>query len=79
MRQAMRLQAHAWLMVIGWGLLLPSGAVVAHSFKSLGPIWFRIHRTVQILGLSCALTGDAMLWLLRHTMGRPAFTPPLAG
>ena len=53
------LQAHAWLMVIGWGFLIPSGVVIARSFKNLGPIWFQIHRAVQTLGLACALSGKA--------------------
>lgn len=51
------LQAHAWMMVISWGVLLPSGVVVARSFKTLGPVWFQIHRAVQIVGLTTALAG----------------------
>ena len=42
------LQAHAWLMTIGWGVLIPSGIVIARSFKDAAPpAWFHIHRCVQ--------------------------------
>ena len=49
-------QAHAWLMTIGWGILIPLGVVIARCFKQeLGPRWFVLHRALQCLGLACAL------------------------
>lgn len=57
------MQAHAWLMVTGWGVLIPCGIVVARCFKeTLGPVWFQVHRGVQITGLACALTGFILIF-----------------
>jgi len=53
--------AHGWLMVIGWTVIL-SGAVVARNFKSLGPIWFQIHRGMQVLGLICVLVAFILIF-----------------
>lgn len=53
--------AHAWLMVIGWTVIL-SGTVVARSFKNLGPIWFQIHRAMQVFGLICVLTAFILIF-----------------
>ena len=48
------------MMVVAWGTLLPSGVVVARSFKNVGPkgIWFQVHRAVQVVGLTTALAGQ---------------------
>eukprot|EP00537_Pseudo-nitzschia_pungens_P006476 CAMPEP_0172358244 /NCGR_PEP_ID=MMETSP1060-20121228/2570_1 /TAXON_ID=37318 /ORGANISM="Pseudo-nitzschia pungens, Strain cf. cingulata" /LENGTH=577 /DNA_ID=CAMNT_0013079357 /DNA_START=154 /DNA_END=1887 /DNA_ORIENTATION=+ len=50
--------AHASLMLIGWGYLLPSGTLVAKFFKHrLDGAWFRFHRIIQTIGLLLALAG----------------------
>jgi len=47
--------AHGTLMIIGWGLLLPSGTIIAKFFKHRpNGLWFKIHRGIQVLGLSLA-------------------------
>ena len=51
-----RYYAHASLMLIGWGWLIPSGAILARFLKHR-PIWFHLHRAVQSLGLLSALIG----------------------
>ena len=38
------LKAHAWLMTISWGVMIPAGIVVARCFKELDPLWFKLHR-----------------------------------
>ncbi|PRW57965.1 cytochrome b561 and DOMON domain-containing protein [Chlorella sorokiniana] len=44
--------AHAWLGVIGWGVFVPIGIVVARSFKDTLPTtWFHLHRALVALGL----------------------------
>lgn len=49
---------HGALMLIGWGLLLPAGAVVARFGKNLPDAgWFRIHQMMQPFGLAVALVG----------------------
>ncbi|KAL4443841.1 hypothetical protein ABPG75_011578 [Micractinium tetrahymenae] len=43
--------AHGWLAAIGWGVLVPSGIVMARSFKDARPpLWFHLHRAIQALG-----------------------------
>ena len=40
-------QVHGYLMIFGWGLLLPLGVVFARC-KEWGPIWFNLHRATQV-------------------------------
>jgi hypothetical protein len=50
--------AHASLMLIGWGWLLPSGAIFASLFKHRPDgLWFKIHRVLQTIGLVFAIIG----------------------
>lgn len=56
--------AHGSMMLIGWGFLLPSGAIMARFFKYRpNGLWFKIHRAVQIIGLLFATTG----WIIALT------------
>ncbi|KAL4443838.1 hypothetical protein ABPG75_011575 [Micractinium tetrahymenae] len=55
--------AHGWLMAIGWGVLIPLGIVTARHGKRWDPLWFHVHRAVQILGLSCALSGFIIIFI----------------
>ena len=48
---------HAIFMLLGWGVLLPSGAFIARYCKHWGARWFKLHRGIQVVGLSCALVG----------------------
>jgi hypothetical protein len=50
--------AHASLMLIGWGWLLPSGTIFARFFKHRPDgLWFKIHRVLQTIGLLFAIIG----------------------
>eukprot|EP00339_Tiarina_fusa_P018010 CAMPEP_0117050724 /NCGR_PEP_ID=MMETSP0472-20121206/35021_1 /TAXON_ID=693140 ORGANISM="Tiarina fusus, Strain LIS" /NCGR_SAMPLE_ID=MMETSP0472 /ASSEMBLY_ACC=CAM_ASM_000603 /LENGTH=390 /DNA_ID=CAMNT_0004764613 /DNA_START=101 /DNA_END=1273 /DNA_ORIENTATION=+ len=50
--------AHGSLMMIGWGLLLPSGAIIAKFLKHRPDgLWFRIHVPLQIFGLLLTVIG----------------------
>jgi hypothetical protein len=43
--------AHAILMVIGFLLLLPLGAIIARYVRTFSPVWFRMHWIIQwVLG-----------------------------
>jgi hypothetical protein len=46
-----RVNAHGALMLVSWGLLIPAGAVLARFFKHREPLWFHLHRSVQVVGL----------------------------
>ena len=44
-------QAHIWLLIVGWGFLAPLGIVIARSLKSKDPLSIQLHRQVGILYL----------------------------
>ena len=46
-------RAHAWLMVIGWGVLLPLGIIIAATSKSWGAAWCAASRVVLVCLLRC--------------------------
>jgi len=53
-----KVMAHAILMLLGWGFLLPSGTLMAKYFKHRPDgMWFKLHRGIQTLGLLLALLG----------------------
>ncbi len=49
--------AHGSLMLISWGVFLPSGVILAHFLRYLDPLWFKLHRAIQSFGLLLALVG----------------------
>ncbi|KAG0591176.1 hypothetical protein KC19_1G155900 [Ceratodon purpureus] len=50
---------HGSLQILGWGLLLPVGAMVARYARGFDPAWFYVHVTFQILGFACIIAGVA--------------------
>ncbi len=56
--------AHASMMIIGWGTLLPLGVIIANLGRHRpNGLWFKIHRPLQIIGLTFALVG----WIIALT------------
>ena len=49
--------AHGTLMMASWGVLLPSGVLIAHFLRHRDPLWFKLHRAIQVCGLCLALAG----------------------
>ena len=39
---------HGGLMLLGWGVLLPFGILCARYLKHRDPLWFQLHRKVQL-------------------------------
>lgn len=62
--------AHGSCMLLSWGLLLPSGVLMAKIGKHRNPFWFKFHRAVQLSGLTLAIIGCALAPRLE-----PARTP----
>lgn len=64
------MQAHGILNIIGWGVILPIGVIIARYFKK-GPIqwnkhdeWKHAHKTCQAFGYIIGATGWGLgLWL----------------
>lgn len=48
---------HAALLTVGWGILIPTGILLARSFKRHDPLWFYGHIAVQTLGLALGIAG----------------------
>ena len=52
---------HGSLMMISWGFLLPSGTLLAKFYKHRPDgLWFKLHRSIQMLGLLLAVIGWAI-------------------
>jgi hypothetical protein len=50
-------KTHGILNVIGWGVLLPLGAIIARYAKGFDPQWFYMHAAFQITGYGLILAG----------------------
>jgi hypothetical protein len=50
---------HGSLNILGWGLLLPVGAMVARYARALDPCWFYTHIAFQVVGFACVIAGVA--------------------
>ena len=44
-------------MLISWGFLLPLGVSIAKFMRHRDPLWFRLHRGIQITGTALAIAG----------------------
>jgi uncharacterized membrane protein len=52
-----KIQVHGALNILGWGILLPLGVMVARYARSFDPAWFYTHIVFQILGFVCIIGG----------------------
>ncbi|XP_052211162.1 cytochrome b561 and DOMON domain-containing protein At3g07570 [Diospyros lotus] len=50
-------KSHGILGMVGWGILMPIGVIVARYFKQLDPIWFYSHVSIQTLGFIFGVAG----------------------
>ncbi|XP_021760303.1 cytochrome b561 and DOMON domain-containing protein At3g61750-like [Chenopodium quinoa] len=50
-------RSHGILGIIGWGLILPCGAMIARFLKQKEPLWFYLHTIIQIVGFLIVLAG----------------------
>jgi len=51
--------AHALMLVVAWGLLIPSGAFVSATWRRRlsGGLWLKVHRSIQMIGVLLTLGG----------------------
>lgn len=50
--------AHGTCMLISWGIMLPSGVIIAHNLKHRpDAFWFVWHRRLQVTGITIAFIG----------------------
>ncbi|XP_020207534.1 cytochrome b561 and DOMON domain-containing protein At3g07570 [Cajanus cajan] len=50
-------RSHGVLNILGWGVLIVMGAIVARYFKEWDPFWFYFHASVQFLGFVLGVIG----------------------
>lgn len=48
---------HGAIQIMGWGVMLPVGALIARYARSFDPAWFYIHITFQLIGFACIIGG----------------------
>lgn len=55
--------------MLGWGILIPIGAIIARYFKDWDPFWFYAHISVQSLGFILGVAGVSCGFVLKHKLG----------
>ncbi|XP_027352237.1 cytochrome b561 and DOMON domain-containing protein At3g61750 isoform X1 [Abrus precatorius] len=55
-------KSHGIVGIIGWGLILPVGAIIARYFRHKDPLWFYLHSIIQFVGFAFGL-GTVLLGL----------------
>jgi hypothetical protein len=66
--------AHGFLMTLGWGVLIPTGVTTARYFKHR-PIWMKIHKGCNVLGLLLALAAFILACSEFSTVEKAALVP----
>ncbi|KAJ4957155.1 hypothetical protein NE237_013938 [Protea cynaroides] len=55
---------HGILATIGWGVLLPTGGIIARYYKHRDPLWYYLHISIQfvgfIFGLAAVVAGTVL-------------------
>ena len=54
-------------MAVAYGVLFPCGIGIARNLKSLGPLWFKLHVSCQLLGYALGAVGFALGWVVGGT------------
>ncbi|XP_058092522.1 cytochrome b561 and DOMON domain-containing protein At3g07570-like [Magnolia sinica] len=66
-------KSHGIVNMLGWGILIPIGALIARYFKEWDPAWFYAHISIQtvgfILGLAGIITGFSLDGKLSSDVG----------
>ncbi|KAI4355235.1 hypothetical protein L6164_004028 [Bauhinia variegata] len=57
---------HGIVGIIGWGLIMPTGAIVARYLRHKEPLWFYLHAVIQFVGFAFGLA-TVLLGLQLHS------------
>ena len=77
--QAALVWAHGGLMLLGWGMILPSGVITARCRAGVGdPKWFIRHRFMQCLGMLLTLSGFIIAVTQFSVFGEGHYAPAKA-
>jgi hypothetical protein len=58
---------HGFLNLLGWGVFLPIGAIIARYCKVWDPTWFYLHISFQVLGFILIIAGLVTGFTLQDT------------
>ncbi|KAA8543602.1 hypothetical protein F0562_021652 [Nyssa sinensis] len=61
--------SHGALNMLGWGILMPIGVIVARHFKQWDPIWFYSHISIQSFGFIFGIAGIITGLVLENKLG----------
>lgn len=65
---------HGALMTAAWALFLPMGSLVPRCWRAVLPnAWFRLHRSMALVGTLTSLGGITVAAIGMHTNGTPHF------
>ncbi|KAH9745574.1 cytochrome b561 and DOMON domain-containing protein [Citrus sinensis] len=67
-------RSHGILNILGWGILMIIGAILARYFKQWDPIWFYSHTLVQSLGFVLGVAGVISGLVLENKLGADVST-----
>lgn len=67
-------RSHGVLNMIGWGILMIIGTIVARYFKHRDPIWFYIHISFQSLGFILGVVGVIFGFVLNNHLNTDVST-----
>ncbi|KAM6573717.1 hypothetical protein CsatA_017797 [Cannabis sativa] len=60
---------HGILAILGWGLILPFGAIIPRYFKHKDPVWYYLHSVIQLVGFVFGLAAVVLGQQLYNKIG----------
>ena len=67
-------KSHGALNMVGWGILMIIGAIVARHFRQWDPVWFYVHICIQSLGFLLGIAGVICGIILENRLGADVST-----
>ena len=61
-------RSHGVLNMVGWGILMIIGAMVARYFREKDPLWFYFHGFIQLFGFILGLVGIICGFVLNNRL-----------
>lgn len=61
-------RSHGIVNMIGWGILMIIGAIIARHFKQKDPTWFYLHTSIQLIGFVLGIIGIVFGFILKNRL-----------
>lgn len=61
-------KTHGVLSLLGWGLFLPCGAILARYLRHMEPLWYYLHVVIQFLGFILGIAAIVVGLSLNHRL-----------